>query len=118
MNQTLCLGGISPSQLGRERASPAGAVEHRQCASSGEVRGCRRAVGGGQPGKGRGSLDPWIVRPVPRLRQPPRGDCLRREDPFRLAWCLGWELAQGRNPPHPKSGGWDTALSFSWEGPA
>lgn len=49
MNQTLCLGGISPSQLGRERASPAGAGrQHQQQASvsAEEVRGKREATEG------------------------------------------------------------------------
>lgn len=92
MNQTLCLGGISPSRLGRERASPAGAAEHQQQASAGEVRGCRRAAGGGLQGKGCGGLDPWIMRPVLRLRQPPWGDFLPREDPFSLARSRDWEL--------------------------
>lgn len=88
MNQTLCLGGISPSQLGRERASPAGtAKQHQQraWARRGEglqEGGWQKATGQELPG-----LEPLRSSGLPRSKGWLPGDnFLPRKDPSSLAY--------------------------------
>lgn len=96
MNQTLCLGGISPSQLGRERASPAGAgKQHPQQASvsAEEVRGEREAAEG--PGaEAEGAWTSGLIILAWGTGTLPGDGILPRNGPF----CLGssvWELGRG-----------------------
>lgn len=117
MNQTLCLGGISPSQLGRERASPAGAGrQHQQQAwvSAEEVRGEREAAEGpGQRLKGLGPLGSPFCPGV-------LADCLGLASCPETAHSAWFDLVSGswdRDKPlcHPKLG-IGHLLTLPWEG--
>lgn len=96
MNQTLCLGGISPSQLGRDRASPAGAGRqpHQQAtASAEEVRGKREATE--SPGQKPEGLEPLGSSSCPGV----------------LANCLGMASC-----PETAHSAWLALVSGSWVG--
>lgn len=92
MNQTLCLGGMSPSQLGRERASP---VQRPNGTGSGLVAGEVRGRGGAE-GQRLWGLGPLGSLPCAKALAAPWGEVLPRKDSAWLDPGLGGGM--GGNP--------------------